>query len=91
MEVHQYVTTSPDIVFGSSLTANFTYSTIPKLNIMRAGNVTTLSWIGTAYTLQQCPQMSLPTNVWTDVPGPVITSPFSITNSPARKFYRLRN
>ena len=91
VEVHQYVTTSPDIVFGSSLTANFTYSTIPKLNIMRAGNVTTLSWIGTAYTLQQCPQMSLPTNVWTDVPGPVITSPFSITNSPATKFYRLRN
>ena len=92
-EVHQINTTSSDIVFGAALAGNFLVSTTPRpqLDISRTGNITTLSWAGSGFTLQQTPQISLPTNVWTDVPGPIITSPFSVTNPPATKFYRLRN
>jgi hypothetical protein len=91
VEVHQSSNGNIDMAFGSALFANFTTYLLPTLNVARAGNVTTLSWNSPGYVLQQSSQISSPPNSWTDIPGPVNTSPFSITNSSETKFYRLRN
>jgi len=56
------------------------------LNFSRNGNVLTLSWTGSGYTLQQNSDFTNP-NGWTDVGT---TSPVPVTMNAAPKFYRLK-
>jgi hypothetical protein len=89
-EVHQYITGTIDIVFGSALT--YTRPTVftPTLHILLSGSGATakISWDGTGFTLQQA---SVPAASWADVPGPVTNSPYAAPISALARFYRLRN
>jgi hypothetical protein len=91
-EVHQYITGTSDIVFGSALT--YTRPTVftPTLHILLSGSgataTTKISWDGTGFTLQQA---AVPAASWVDVPGPVTNSPYATSISAPARFYRLRN
>ena len=89
-EVHQHSTTSSDIVFGSTVGLVRALVTETPLRVDFSNNVATVSWDGAGFTLQQASLLA-GTNTWSDVAGPVKTSPYSITNAPANTFYRLRN
>jgi hypothetical protein len=78
-----------DLVFGSALLKNTLALEPPTLNLIMEGNVTTLFWNGERFVLQQSTDVGSPGN-WTDVPGPVTTSPYNVTNGTST-FYRLRN
>jgi hypothetical protein len=90
VEVHNYHQQSRDITFGTSLSAIGPHPIVvsPQLNISYTNTVITLSWSASGFTLQQTATI---TNGWTDVTGPVVTSPYSITNATDTRFYRLRN
>ena len=88
VEVHNYAAASPDIVFGSALFLATPFQVLPHLYLWLQDDVTTFFWNGEGFTLQQAATLSGPGN-WTDLPGPVTQSPFTLTNSSTR-FYRLR-
>jgi hypothetical protein len=48
-----------------------------------------VTWPGAGLTLQQTNLLS--PGAWPDVPGPVKTSPYCLTNPPATLFFRVRN
>jgi hypothetical protein len=87
VEVHNYNVGSPDITFG--LAANYTvpYVLQPKLNLTYANGLVTLSWSQGGSTLQQAES---PAGPWGDVPGPVVSSPFTTNVANAARFFRLR-
>jgi hypothetical protein len=91
-EVHQYITGTSDIVFGSALI--YTRPTVftPALHIvLSSGGATAtakISWDGTGFTLQQA---SVPAASWVDAPGQVTNSPYATPISALARFYRLRN
>ena len=64
----------------------------PRLNCLISGPYLTLYWNGTGFTLQQASDLILNGAGWSDVPGPVTRSPYSLTNAnPGTLFYRLRH
>jgi hypothetical protein len=89
-EVHNVNATSPDVTFGSSVGLVRALASETAVAITSSNTVVLISWPGSYLTLQQS---SAPanTNSWSDVPGPVTTSPFTLTNPSGAKFYRLRN
>lgn len=87
VEVHNL--TGTDLVFGTALLKNATVIEAPKLNLLQEGEAVTLYWNGEGFTLQESDDIGAPAN-WTDVAGPVVTSPHTVTRG-ASKFYRLRN
>jgi hypothetical protein len=87
VEVHNYVANSPDITFGMSLAGAVPSVTQPQLGIQYSNQTATLSWARGGYTLQQAGSLAGP---WSDVPGPAFSSPFTITNSGANLYFRLR-
>ena len=89
-QVHQRAANSTDIVFGSSVGLVRSLVSETRLHVATSGNVTTISWDGKGFTLQKTQPLAVP-NSWSDVPGPVKTSPFSVTNPATATFYRLRN
>lgn len=89
VEVHQSARNSTDIVFGTVLGLVRPLVTEAQLSISRVGDAICLNWYGTNFTLQRASSLG-PAAVWTDVPGPVQTSPYCLTNPSATQFYRLR-
>jgi hypothetical protein len=87
VEVHNLSGT--DLVFGTALLKNTVELGPPTLHLLMEQNVVTLFWNGDRFVLQQSTDLDSPQN-WTDVPGPVTTSPYSVTNG-ISTFYRLRN
>jgi hypothetical protein len=87
VEVHNYNTGSPDVTFGLAAVAVTPLAPRPTLNLAYANNTVTLSWNRGGFTLQQA---ATPTGVWTDVPGPVIASPFTTNATSSARFFRLR-
>jgi len=90
VEVHNYNSQSPDITFG--LSAAYTAPYVPnvpspQLEVTQTNDVIVLSWSGSGFTLQEA---GATTGPWTDVPGPVTTSPFTTNDSSAALFFRLR-
>jgi len=54
----------------------------------------TIYWNGSGFTLQEASQLAAPAINWLDTPGPVMASPFTITDIPAapfNRFYRLHS
>jgi hypothetical protein len=90
VEVHNYTNNSMDIVFGSSMGLVQASASETKLRVTVIDNVATVSWDGKACTLQHAFDLNS-ANSWSDVPGPIRTSPYSVTNPTATTFYRLRN
>jgi hypothetical protein len=87
VEVHNYNARSPDITFGTSLATAIPYATLPQLGILYSNGVATLNWARGGFTLQQANAIAGP---WSDVPGPIVSSPFTTTNSSSNQFFRLR-
>jgi hypothetical protein len=87
VEVHNDDIASPDITFGTALAFTEPYTLPPQLSIAPGQGAATLSWTRGGFTLQQAPALGGP---WTDVPGPIFSSPFTATNSGASLFFRLR-
>ena len=87
VEVHNYSVGSPDITFGTALAFTEPYTLPPQLSIAPGQGAATLSWTRGGFTLQQALAVDGP---WTDVPGPIFSSPFTATNSGSQVFFRLR-
>jgi hypothetical protein len=92
VEVHNYdsahaVPQSPDITFGLSLSYAEPNPPIPQLQLVSAPGTLTLNWTRPGFTLQTANALTGP---WTDVPGPVISSPFTTNLSGPSCFFRLR-
>jgi hypothetical protein len=85
-EVHRDDPAAPDITFGLAVTANVPYSMNPALNVTPGNNAILLNWSSGGFTLQEANAINGP---WINVPGPVISSPVTITNSSAALFFRL--
>lgn len=87
VEVHNYNARSPDITFGLSLTAQVPIVTRPTLGIETSSNGLTLAWTGGGFVLQEA---TSPAGTWTDVPGPVVQSPYRTAATASPRFFRLR-
>jgi hypothetical protein len=85
-EVHNFNAQSPDITFGVSLAYTLPNGSLPSLTIQQSDSTLTLTWNRSGFTLQQA---NAPGGPWENVPGPVIASPFTTTNSGAGQFFRL--
>ncbi len=86
VEVHNYNAQSPDITFGASLAYTSPYLAPPQLAIQQSNTTLTVSWSRGGFTLQQA---NSPAGPWLDVPGPIVTSPFTTANSGAAQYFRL--
>ena len=86
VEVHNHSGISPSVTFGLAVSADVPYAVNPPLNVSLTNRIVTVSWASGGFTLQQSSAVAGP---WTNVAGPVFTSPFSLTNSGATRFYRL--
>ncbi|PYL01687.1 MAG: hypothetical protein DME19_00785, partial [Verrucomicrobia bacterium] len=86
VEVHNYNPSSPDISFGTSLVDTRPYTLSPELDIAYTQGTPTLSWSRGGFTLQHVDGL---TGLWTDVPGPIVSSPFMTTNSGSAQYFRL--
>ena len=93
VEVHQRSADSTDIVFGSTLGLVRAVASEVALRVTTSNGVTQISWPGAYLTLQHCTNLTnlSGTNGWVDVPGPVRSSPYYLTNPVGATFYRLRN
>ena len=87
VEVHNYNARSPDITFGMSLSVTVPLIVGPQLSLVSSNRTAVLSWTRGGFTLQQADS---PEGPWTDVPGPVFTSPYADANPAAARFFRLR-
>ncbi len=87
VELHN--STGSDLVFGTALSEVLPIATSPTLNLISEGDQLTLFWNGEGFVLQESTDLGSPQN-WSDVQGPVTTSPFRVTRG-ASNFYRLRN
>ncbi len=87
VEVHNYTAGSPDITFGTSLSLAFSFANPPQLQFNYSGQGLVLSWSRGGFTLQQASSVRGP---WTDVAGPVVSSPYTVTNLAAGAFFRLK-
>ena len=83
---------SPDVTFGASLTFRRDYLSMPDVGSLRSAAVVVIYWNGEGLTLQEASQLNASPSSWTDVPGPVTSSPYLITNAPSEpsRFYRVR-
>jgi exopolysaccharide biosynthesis protein len=86
VEVHNYNAASPDITFGLAISASVPFTMNPTLSVVGNNRTIVLSWAKGGFTLQQANAVTGP---WTDVPGPVISSPLTISNSTNAQYFRL--
>jgi hypothetical protein len=87
VEVHNYNAGSPDITFAMSLAITLPSDLGPELSIVSSNGTPVVSWTRGGFTLQQA---SSPAGPWTNVPGPVVSSPFvpPVNSSPC--YFRLK-
>ena len=87
VEVHNFNAASPDITFAMSLAITLPADLGPELSIGSSNGIPVLSWNRGGFILQQA---SNPAGPWTNVPGPVVSSPFtpSVNSSPC--YFRLK-
>ena len=86
VEVHNYSPVSRDITFGTALVETQPYISEPQLNIAYEQGTITLNWSRGGFALQQA---DAPAGPWTDVPGPIVSSPFSSADITGAKYFRL--
>ena len=89
VETHNFGSGTADIVFGSALFQSIPVVTPPRLTAWMEGNHGTIFWNAAGYTLQRSADLSS-TNNWVNVPGPIMQSPYYVTNG-TTYFYRLKN
>lgn len=86
-EAHNIAATSRDVTFGATLAYTEPFTLNPPLAIISSDGLVTLSWGQGGFTLQQADS---PVGSWSDVPGPVVASPYSLPVPQASRYYRLR-
>lgn len=86
VEVHLDDPLAQAITFGSSLVSTVPLAFPPQLGILSSNQSILLSWSRGGFILQQADTLAGP---WTNVPGPVVSSPFIWTNSESSEFFRL--
>jgi hypothetical protein len=86
VEVHLDDPQAQTITFGSALVAAFPLTVPPQLGILSSNRFVTLDWTRGGFILQQAATVGGP---WTNVPGPVLSSPFISTNLESNAFFRL--
>jgi hypothetical protein len=86
VEVHLDNALAQDITFGSSLVSTVPLAFPPQLGVLISNESITLDWSRGGFILQQA---DTPAGPWTNVPGPVVSSPFIWTNSESSQFFRL--
>jgi exopolysaccharide biosynthesis protein len=87
VEVHNLSAASPDVTFGLAADFLVPYSAKPVLSLTPTNRNLVVSWQQGGYSLQAANKVAGP---WTNVPGPVIISPFSVTNTGTNEFFRLK-
>jgi hypothetical protein len=87
VEVHNSHPNSPDVTFGLTALATVPYILSPTLNLSHSNQTVTLTWSRGGFTLQQA---EAPAGPWGDVPGPVVSSPFTTNAANSALFFRLR-
>ncbi|MSU35548.1 MAG: hypothetical protein EXS36_10620 [Pedosphaera sp.] len=87
VEVHNYNPSSPDITFGIALEERITLSPPVVLGLANGLSGVTLSWERPGFVLEESPNAGGP---WTQVPGPVVSSPFKTLPGTGNRFFRLR-
>lgn len=85
-EAHTLSAASPAITFGLAAYLAVPYSVKPELSLAQTNHAFVISWAQGGYFLQQAAAITGP---WTNVPGLVISSPFTFTNSGSSRFFRL--
>ena len=90
VEVHQQATNAPNMVFGSEVGLVRVLASETALRLSRSEDLLTMSWDGKGFTLQETRSLGC-SNCWTDVPGHIMVSPYSVTNLATTTFYRLRD
>ena len=88
-EVHNYNPGSPDITFGVALGYTEPYAVSPRLDMALSNGGSALSWSRGGFTLESASQLTGP---WTPVSGPsgpVVSSPFTVTNTGPARYFRL--
>jgi hypothetical protein len=85
-EVHTLSSESPAITFGLAAFFLVPYPATPMLSLTPTNRNLVVSWQQGGYALQEANKVAGP---WTNVPGPVIISPFSVTNTGTNEFFRL--
>jgi hypothetical protein len=86
VEVHLDDPLAQAITFGSALVAAVPIPFPPQLDILYSNRAATVNWSRGGFILQQAGTLPGP---WTNVPGPVVSSPFICTNSGPNEFFRL--
>jgi hypothetical protein len=86
-EVHQFAPNESDIVFGSAVALVRALVSEVPLRINHSNNIVCVSWDGLGFTLQRANTL---TGAWSDVPGPITSSPYCTTNPATTTFFRLR-
>ncbi|HLH57311.1 MAG TPA: phosphodiester glycosidase family protein [Verrucomicrobiae bacterium] len=86
VEAHNYNSASPDITFGLALSYSLPFSPSPQLSIQQSGATVTVSWTRGGFTLQQS---GSPAGPWSNVPGPVVSSPFVTASTGNVQYFRL--
>lgn len=86
VEVHNYNPRSADMTFGVDVIEARSVSIPPLLAIADQEGTVTLSWTRGGFVLQWAES---PVGPWTDVPGPVLTSPHRVPAVDAGRYYRL--
>ncbi|MDB6037556.1 MAG: hypothetical protein JWM99_1397 [Verrucomicrobiales bacterium] len=86
-EVHNYNAASPDITFGTALSATVPNAAEPMLSFNSAGGSIQIVWSRNAFALQGATDLTGP---WQDLPGPIVTSPYMAETTNTAQFYRLR-
>ena len=86
VEVHNLSASSPDVTFGLAAFFEVPYSAKPVLSLTPTNHNLTVSWAQGGYLLQEANNLKGP---WTNVPGPVIVSPYTATNFGTNEFFRL--
>ena len=85
-EVHLDYVGAETITFGLALSADVPYAMNPQLSVTETNQTVVVSWAQGGFTLQQAIAVNGP---WTNVPGPIFTSPFTFTNSGSARYFRL--
>ncbi len=89
-EVHNYNAASPDITFGLALGYTEPYDVSPRLSMTSSNGIATLNWSRGGFTLESASQLTGP---WTPISGPsgpVVSSPFTVTNTGPAQYFRLQ-
>jgi hypothetical protein len=86
VEAHNFNPGSPDVTFGMALSYTSPFAAPPELSIQQSNSVATVSWTRGGFTLQQA---ASPAGLWSAVPGPIVISPYSTTNTSQAVYYRL--